>query len=150
MPDITFKINSGTFPDILDHLRKCQDTFIPPLGNSVDINKYAEKIIDLAVRFEAWDQNTLIGLLAAYFNDEINKHGFITNVSVEKEYNGRGIAKTLLQNCLEFGRKGKFRKIYLKVNKSNLKAITLYEQLGFGPERSTQDELTMFKPIDGR
>lgn len=150
LSDIVFKINAGTLSDVLHHIENCRDAFIPPLNNSVDINKYAEKIVDLAVRFEAWHRNTLIGLVAAYFNDEISKRGFITNVSVENEYNGRGIAKTLLQNCLEFGRDNKFRKIYLKVNKSHLKAVTLYKRLGFESERSTQCELIMFRATEGR
>ena len=72
-----------------------------------------------------------IGLIAVYFNDFETLIGYITNVSVLKEYQGSGIATNLLGKVIKFGNGSIFRYLKLKINPTNLKTLKLYERQGF-------------------
>ena len=86
--EICYKIRTATFNDVLQHLAKCNENFIPALNEKVDIIAYSQKIAENSITFEAWINNELLGLIAAYFNDGKKKTAFITNVSTIKKYSG--------------------------------------------------------------
>ena len=91
-PEILYKIKTATVEDIVLHLTACNKYFKPALDKKLDIQEYSEKIFRESVTFEAWADRVLVGLIASYFNDSENRSGFITSVSVEKKYKGKGIA----------------------------------------------------------
>ena len=128
---IEFFLNKAGTAQIGEHLLRCDTDFIPPLSGRVEINDYAQKIANKATRFEAWSEDTLVGLVAAYCY-ELEKHiAFITNVSVLKEWSGKGIAGDLLKWCVEHVKAMGMRQVNLKVAIDNTLAIRLYEQNGF-------------------
>lgn len=57
--------------------------------------------------------------------------GYITNVAVKSEYQGRGIGKEMLISLLNLGREKGLKAFTLEVRTSNEKAIKLYQGLGF-------------------
>ncbi len=128
---IKYKTRSADVDDILKHLTGCKDNFIPRLDQTVDIPEYAKKIAQHAVTFEAWSGKELIGLIAAYFNDAQSRSGFITNVSVMKEFAGKGIASQLVKDCIRFAKEQKFNQVSLEVNENNQPAIKLYKKHNF-------------------
>jgi ribosomal protein S18 acetylase RimI-like enzyme len=128
---VTFTIGSASLEDITNHLVLCDRNFKPALSERGSIKEYAAKIATHAVRFEAWENNRLVGLVAAYLNDYKEGVGFITNVSVEAGYLGKGIAKQLLQNCIEYALTNEFKFIRLEVFDENIPAIQLYRKLNF-------------------
>lgn len=128
---LRFCRNRAAHADIRAHLEACSDSFCPPLGHRVSIDAYATKLHAHAVLFEAWLGSTLVGLVAAYFNDYDTRTGHITNVSVLPEYTGRGIATKLLASCLTFGRSKGFRGVELEVSSNSRRALSLYEAHGF-------------------
>ena len=81
---VEYLLNKASELEIAKHLLHCDADFIPPLSNRIDINKYAQKIASRATRFEAWSDSTLVGLVAAYCNDQENHIAYITSVSVER------------------------------------------------------------------
>lgn len=109
----------------------CNCNFYPILSERVDIKEYSKKIHSKAVTFEAWYDNLLVGLVAAYFNDKEFFFGFITNVSIFKEFMGKGIACKLLEMSVGYARKTKFKIIGLEVHKDNKAAIKLYKKFKF-------------------
>ena len=125
--------------EISSHLERCKNNFIPPLQETVDISSYAEKIKTKSITFEAWDNERLAGLIAVYFNDPGNEFGFITNVSVEKEYAGQGIASRLLESVSRYAREKQFKEIRLKVHCRNIQAIKLYRKHSFEKYGSEED-----------
>jgi ribosomal protein S18 acetylase RimI-like enzyme len=129
--NILYKIKTASEQEIYSHLVKCNNSFIPPLSEKVRINEYAKKIFEKAVVFEAWANNVLVGCIAAYFNDEINHLGYITNVSVINEYIGFGIATKLLNMCIEYAKQNSISEISLEVNKNSRSAIHLYTKFSF-------------------
>lgn len=142
--DLIYKLKQADADAIQVHLNKCKDNFIPSLDKTVDIEVYADKIAKNAFTFEAWVKNDLIGLIAVYLNDENNHSAFITNVSVEKEYAGKGIASQLLKNCIAHANEKKYSNIVLEVNINNQQAINLYKKFLF-KEKGVKDNLkTMY------
>jgi len=141
--EVTYRINTADAGDMLWHLQECKDQFIPPLNQTVDISAYADKIKAHAVTFEAWDDRSLVGLIAAYLNNETDRIGFITNVSTLPLMKGRGIAGALMKQCIQYASDRRFNKISLEVNRNNEAAIGLYRKYGFEDEAEQGDTLKM-------
>ena len=138
-----YKIKTATKEQIYLHLKQCNNDFIPPLDNKVNINEYAEKLFAQSVTFEAWEDESLAGLIAAYFNDKKNETGFITNVSVLNNHGGKGIASQLLRMCIKYAIQNNFKEVMLEVFKLNKPAINLYKKNGFTLFENKNDLLIM-------
>lgn len=128
---LQFGTNKGTEAQIVEHLRKCDADFVPVLSERAALDEYARKIVGQAVRFEAWADGELIGLIAAYCNDAKKETAYITSVSVVPGWLGRGCASALLSDCIAHARKSGFRRIALEVGRANSRAMALYEKFGF-------------------
>lgn len=97
----------------------------------MNLEEYAFKIFQKAVRFEAIDQEKMVGLVAIYCNDEKKISAYITSVSVEKDKQGLGIGSELVDAGIEYVKCLGFKKIELEVDIGNIKAINLYRKKGF-------------------
>ena len=138
---IIFKTKTASEKEICLHLKECSKSFIPPLIERANIEKYSKKIFEKAVTFEAWSDSLLAGMIAVYFN--VNHAAFITNVSVLKQFMKMGIASELLKACIKYARQKKCTGITLEVNKENNAAIAFYEKAGFGQQGTKNDLLIM-------
>lgn len=128
---IEFKINCSDYKTLFNNLLDTDSDFEPNLSKKVDLSTFAIKMIKNSVRFEAWNEGKLIGIVACYFNDLLNLRGFITHVSVTKEHKGMGISKELLKMCINYGEAKGYRYIDLEVDKKNNIAYQLYKKVGF-------------------
>jgi len=128
---IRYKRNLSSASEIVAHLQRCDDDFVPPLSTTVGIDAYAHKLAANAERFEAWVDDTLVGLVATYCNDHDRNSAFITNVSVLPQAQGRGVAVKLMQACIGHVREIGFNQLSLEVNDANEAAAALYRKLGF-------------------
>ena len=123
-------LDRATPEQLADHLTRCDTSFVPPLSGRVDIESYASKLSAHALRFEAWARGTLVGLVAAYPDQDAGEL-FITNVSVLPGWRGQGLAETLLRWCADSGRELGMRRVWLDVAPGNAVARRLYGRLGF-------------------
>ena len=126
---IHYKTSSASYDEILNHLWSCDKNHNPKLSERLDIPNYARKLLEKTVTFEAWSENHLIGLIAAYLNDK--EQGFITNVSVSDDHIKKGIAKTLMQHCINDAVGKRICTLSLEVSNKNNAAINLYTKFGF-------------------
>jgi len=126
---IQYRSKSASYEDILQHLWSCDKNHSPKLSDRLDITDYAKKIFEKSVTFEAWSENNLIGLVAAYLDNE--KMGFITNVSVSGAHMKKGIAKSIMRHCINDAIKENICSLSLEVSSKNNTAINLYEKIGF-------------------
>jgi ribosomal-protein-alanine N-acetyltransferase len=140
---IEYRKKTANKEDILMHLIACKNYFNPPLDQTVDLKEYALKIFNLAITFEAWCDDKLVGLIACYFNDPENVLGYITNVSVMKEYGGNGIASTLMNTCIEYGKTYTFEKISLQVHWKSENAYNIYRYFGFEEDERRTEMILM-------
>ncbi|NTW22347.1 GNAT family N-acetyltransferase [Candidatus Falkowbacteria bacterium] len=127
---------------IAEHLLACQNDFIPPLNETVDIEGYAQKLADKATTFEAWTDDGLVGLLAAYLNLD-TAEAYISNVSVGSDFRGLGLAKSLVGQFLDEARQAGLRLAKLEVSKLNQPARKLYGKLGFIESIAESDKIFM-------
>jgi GNAT superfamily N-acetyltransferase len=134
--DVRLAMDEATQAQIADHLRACAGDFVPPLADRVDIDEYADKIGSLAVRFEAWADDALIGLVAVYANDPARDDAFVSSVSVTRDHQRHGIATVLLARSVEHTRRQGFKRLTLEVERGNAGAVRLYSNAGFAMERA--------------
>lgn len=126
---------------IIDHLETCDDLFEPKLSQKINIIEYSSKIYLNAELFVFFYNKQIVALVACYLNDFDNYIGYITNVSVIKEHQKKGLSKQLLYKCIEYAKKKNFRKIILQVDEKNIIAIKVYSDLGFFRIEGTQDKM---------
>lgn len=140
---IEYLLNKASASQIADHLVRCDADFVPPLSGRVEINDYAQKIASKATRFEAWSGGTLVGLVAAYCNDQGKRTAYITSISVLKAWTGKSIAASLMNQCIEHVKALLMRQISLEVASDNTPAIKLYEKCGFVASKADAPFITM-------
>jgi ribosomal protein S18 acetylase RimI-like enzyme len=126
-----YKMQTATLESIYKHLNSCDNDYIPPLSSRVNLSEYSAKIYKKALSFEAWDENLLVGMINAYFNDSDSRSGFITNVSVLRKYRSQGIASRLLRMCIDYAQQNQFLQIKLETSSKNNPALTTYMKAGF-------------------
>ncbi len=143
MSEFEFKINTAGETEIFKHLKTCDQDFQPELSSRVNLEEYAKKVASHAVTFEAWNDNLLGGLVGTYFNDPEAKTAFVTTVSTMRKFTGLAIGTTLMTMCKEYGQKNGFENIQLEVQSQNLKAISIYEKLGFQIKEQQGDQCRM-------
>lgn len=147
---VNYRINTASASQIADHLLKCDTDFTPPLSDRVEIDKYAMKIASKATRFEAYSDGVLIGLVAAYMSSQHNDLAYITNVSLVREWTGKGIASRLVSQCIEYAKTSAIRQIDLEVADANAAAIKLYKRLGFVADNANTPFVAMTLHLTNR
>lgn len=70
----------------------------------------------------------IIGYAGMYY---VYTEGDITNIAIDKKYQGKGYAKELLNYMFELANSRGIKEFTLEVRVSNMNAIKLYEKLGF-------------------
>lgn len=148
METIKYCSNKAPHTTIAKLLWACDECFIPPLSSRVTIDKYAEKIVHKAVRFEAWSGETLVGLVAVYCNNQEGCSAYITNVSILPQWTKRRIATNLLNRCISCVREIGMKEICLEVNRKNIPAIELYKKCRFRVEQLSQPNVKMTLALD--
>ena len=134
--NIIYKINNSKKEDIDSHLSITNEYFNPPLSTKLNLLDFAEKIYNNATRFEAWDEEELIGLISCYCNKEV---AFINHVAIIKKFQGLGIAKILMKNCIDYTKEKRFKEIELEVSINNKEAINLYKLFNFSIVNETDE-----------
>ncbi len=140
---VEYLSNKASLEEIDEHLRKCDVDFVPFLSSRVEISEYAQKIASKAMRFEAWSNGVLIGLVAAYCNDQEKSIAYVTNVSLMKEWVGKGIAVHMMRQCIKHMHALGMKQICLEVASDNKPAIKLYEKCGFVAGNTNTPFVTM-------
>ncbi|GAB0058703.1 hypothetical protein SIID45300_03058 [Candidatus Magnetaquicoccaceae bacterium FCR-1] len=138
------RIDTAPSAEIRRHLTVCDDRFVPPLSSRVAIPAYADKLRARAMTVEAWDGERLVGLVAIYWNET---SGYITNVSVEADWAGRGVGSALLDQVLDQARRRGAASIELEVGEGSEPALRLYRGAGFVATGETGSRAGMVRLI---
>lgn len=133
---ITYKSNQSTRNDIYNHLCAVDNFFSVPLSARLNIDDYADKLYNYADRLEVWNEKQMIGLVA-YYHNTTNNTFHISNVSVEIEFQKKGIAHNLLSKLIEKARDLCVRKINLIANRT---MFSFYFRLGFSLGKELSDD----------
>lgn len=125
-----FRHNHSRPEDVLAHLTICDAAFTPPLSLRVALPDYAAKLVGRAERFEMWEDQTLVGLVAVYCDSVERDCAFVTSVSVLPDLTRAGLGRRLLEEAITHVRDLGFRRLALHVDRRSA-ALRLYGRLGF-------------------
>ncbi|WP_422361718.1 GNAT family N-acetyltransferase [Reichenbachiella sp.] len=146
MPEYTFFENLSTTEDIFKHLLICDESFKPPLSETIELGQYAQKLFEHATRLEFWTDNDLVALSAFYLKKEL-KSAFITNFSVIPLYTGTGLAQKLMNYTLEYLSNADITTIELEVKKINKRATGFYFKNNFEKKTEGNQSLLLRKTL---
>lgn len=120
--------------------------FNPPMEERLDLLIYSKKLAKHSIQFWVYVNNEVAGFMACYFNDETNKIGFISTISIIKKYQKLGLGNQLLNSAFLFGRKFNFYKIRLEVHTKN-DVVDFYKQHLFYEIMSSENKIILEKAI---
>lgn len=142
--NLSLSKNKSNNADILKHLERCNNLFHPILSSYINLEEYALKLFEKAMRYEFFKDEKLIGIIALYHYKNI---GYITNFSLEKEFLGKGLADQLMELCFYDVKLQKVNKIRLEVFKENKRAIKFYFKHSFIIDQENDKTLILKKNI---
>ena len=131
MSEFEVTLNKSDAASVEFHLRECDERFSPTLSARVDLGDYARKLASLADRLEVWRGSRLLGLVAAYLNNQESRQGFVSSVSVCFDAEGRGIASELIRKCVQLAREKGCESLGLEVGGGDQRTQAFYLKHGF-------------------
>jgi len=114
------------FNSLLNQLKPDSKTF-----REEDIKKVIE---DSSVRLliAKNSDNKIVGMLIlATFSTFLPKKGFLEEIVVDKNYQGKGIGKKLVETAIKFAREDGIVRLELTSNPKRIVANKFYQHLGF-------------------
>jgi ribosomal protein S18 acetylase RimI-like enzyme len=121
----------ASIDDIKSYLINNDKIFFEPMQSRLDITKFSEKIYQNADQYWVYNDENKVGFMAVYFNHPTKEFGYITTISISKEFQGIGIGKRLLEEAKSHASENGFKKIRLQVHSNNITAQNLYTKFGF-------------------
>ena len=131
--------------EILSVLKRYDADFYPRLSNVTELSIYAAKLYDFAYCIYASDptNKTPAGFCFFYDNNLEAKEAFLTLIGVDKEHQGKGIARSLMQRMVDRLKNSGFISVSLEVNRKNSKAMNLYRSFDFSIFKQEEDSIFM-------
>ena len=121
--------NNNLEKDIMEFLKKIDSLFKIPLSQKIDLEEYSKKIVRNADVFLALDNESIVGIVVGYNNDKEFKISNMSILAVLNEYQGKGVARRLVNNFLDLAKNKKMEKV--KLSTVDARALKLYESLNF-------------------
>ncbi len=144
---IDFRTESLSKEAILDFLQKnAQDHYVD-LNLLVDLENYAIKLSEKALHFTAYNGNTLIGLSSCYFNNLNSKIGYISGISISKDYRRIGIGSQLVDKLTQYGKDTRFKQLQVKPDCKNTILIDFFQKNGFSIQGRHESRCLMSKTL---
>lgn len=137
-------INHASCEEIAIFLEENAMAFNPPFNTSVDIESYAAKLVEYAVRFEMRNGDALVALLSAYINSE-NGVAYIPYICVKKGYEGCNLGQQLFDQFYQYCRLRGVERVELEVRSNNHRAMLFYEKQGFVMRSSNDEKIQLVK-----
>lgn len=129
--------------EISEILERLSDQFYQPFLRNKDKATYSKKLSAHAKFALFRDKlNTIKGIIAYYFSSD-NNEVFIPLVWVDNQFSGMGIATKMFQILHTALINRKIISSKLEVRKTNLKAISLYQKVGYNIIDETEERFIM-------
>ena len=79
------------------------------------------------------EEGQIVGTMHITRPNSHARRWLISNVAVQSEYRGRGIARSLMERALDWAREQGGKAVFLRARRDNAAAWSLYQHLGFQP-----------------
>ncbi len=117
--------------DLIKFIHSVDNDFEPALGKRVNINEYADKVLNNGYCYAAFDGQSIVGAIMFYCNDQIYKKAYITLIGVVTEYRRMDIGRNLMRMAVKKSTKNGMERIGVHTRESNDISIRLYKNMGF-------------------
>lgn len=132
---VSIRVGDIDASDLYSYFEMMSDECDPPLRSFVNLHEYAEKLVDKGIVIQLIDSSsgidTLVGIIAGYFNDLETKTAFISQFHVNARHRRNGHGRELMDKAVEIARNCGFKAIKLMVNDTNEDALRFYIRYGF-------------------
>lgn len=138
------------FQEVAYIMERCANSFYDQsVNNKNQILKLAEKFSKSARFIVAVDvrREEICGFTAFYCNDINTKVSFLSMIIIRDDYQGKGIGKVLLDDCVERCKLEGMETFRLEVNCQNHKAISFYKKNHFKCIKKTETSYFLEKKI---
>lgn len=124
---------------LVDYFLAVQYDFSPALferiknrSDVVSVEDYVEKLLINANVYAYFNLSSeIIAVIAIYTNDTISKNAYIPILSVKKNWLGKGLASSLVEQAIQIAKINFMKTITVKTWHPNTKAISLYSKFNF-------------------
>ena len=124
---------------LLKFLRQVDLLFPIPLSHKQNLEILSDKLLNLGVAIGAYYDEKLVGVICGYANDAEHGRAYISVLCVLTEFQGKSIAKNLVEEFIKECKVANMRKICLYTHSTNERAIGLYRKIGFSEIESDRD-----------
>lgn len=116
---------------IFQFLCAVDNDFPIAVSSKTNLHVLAEKYCKYADICCEYDNEEIIAVVAGYTEHTPSYIGYISLVAVKEEARGRGLASKLILRFLEIASSKGLKAVHVYTHPKNLKAIKMYEKLGF-------------------
>ncbi|WP_165043362.1 GNAT family N-acetyltransferase [Dysgonomonas sp. ZJ709] len=131
--------------ELAAYYRLLDKSFEPPLSSYVDIDAYADKLVNNAYVAILKNKEEFIGLFAVYINDQERKTAYLSSFAIMNKYKGLGYSGYLINEMTKVAKLSGMHRIQLEVKSSYTRAINFYQKHGFKrSDEKTADNSTFY------
>lgn len=131
MKIVNYRDNVFQISKLNDFFRENDSLFVDPFSNHIDTDVYMDKLINNGEVLVAHDNEQIAGIACAYMNDKEERIAHFQLLLVKENYQGLGIGRKLCLEIIKLAKEKGMKEIILIVDKSNIKAQSLYESIGY-------------------
>lgn len=135
------KVNVMEKSVLMKFFHKIDKDFNPSLSHRTNLDLFCEKLQKNANLFVSYaDDGEIKGLVAIYANNFESHYSYITLVAVDSKFRKQGVARTLLEQAIDYVRDlGNDKINCIGIRTNNPIALHLYEKLGFCLKNESQN-----------
>ena len=109
-----------------------ENELVPSLTErGVDLHQYAAKLSTYGKVWCHYDMGKPVSIIAGYFNDKTFQDAYLSILAVEKGYQNKKLASSLLAEFEDYAIRKGMGRVKLEVRKHNIAAQSLYRKFGY-------------------
>lgn len=126
---VQIKNERGQKAKIVAFLNSVNREFAVPLTQKVDLESYAEKLLNNGYIFAAIVDDSIKGIICGYANDMANRRAYASSFVVAPDLRGSGAALELYKNQIRYCCTQGMKELNFTTNKKNAAAIRFYQKM---------------------
>ena len=126
-----FRIEELSILEISDFFKEHDNDYFEKLSDRVDIVEYSQKLLDSAVQFTLRKDVDLIGLSPCYFNNDKEKIGYISSLTIKDGHRGRKLGSAMIKQIEQYAKEKNYHTVMVKIHHDNHISHNFYLKNGF-------------------
>ena len=128
---INLNNNSEHLESLIKYFKLLNNSFEPRLDTYIDIEKYAQKLLENAHVVILKDDDEFIGLYALYVNNFDEKIAYLSSIGVLEQFKGKQYSTRLIEDAISRAKITGMHQIKLEVMTKYDRAINFYKKFNF-------------------